>query len=401
MEDKLIQLLKLCLVRETIGPGRRQAIELDEATVDWAIRTMTSLRCNMEQIRLGVLDIDFPTHSYLAGLLKSISLSIRNNLEKIQALENDIKELKECEERWRLAIECSRDGVFDFSCGENQGSNNFVSRPLVEMQEMENIEEPSLEQFCAWVHPEDLRAKDLFESLAKGNYPKDLYDVTFRFRTGKGDYAWRRVRGRVFRDDNGAIVRTVGILEDIHARKEQQDSYMYRATHDPLTGLPNRALFQQHLERMLAIKAIDKSSCLLIAIVDLDYFKQVNDTMGHATGDILLKEFATRLKSSIREQDMAARLGGDEFAMILSCGCDSANHIAAISRIRASLIPAVWLDDNPYIISASIGIAVAPIDGLDPMLLIKRADEALYKVKRAGRNGFRFYADSNDLLENA
>ena len=127
---------------------------------------------------------------------------------------------------------------------------------------------------------------------------------------------------------------------------------------------------------------------------DLDHFKDVNDTLGHHAGDLLLQEFAGRLRASIRTSDIAARVGGDEFALLLTCDPDPHNYAAAIQRIRASLEAPTCLENTCYQIHASMGIAVYPQDGDELLVLLKRADSALYQAKNSGRNTYRFYTPS-------
>ena len=179
------------------------------------------------------------------------------------------------------------------------------------------------------------------------------------------------------------ITRTIGILEDIHNRKEREDDFRRRATHDSLTGLPNKSLFLQHLRQMMA-SASRAGKVVLVVMADLDHFKDVNDTLGHHAGDLLLQEFANRLRSCIRKSDIAARLGGDEFALLLVCDPVPSNHVAAIRRIEAALEAPVGLESTNYRIRASLGIAVYPQDGNESLFLLKRADDALYRAKRSG-----------------
>ena len=403
--------------------------------LDEIVATLTQLRSGLEDLKAGHYHSELAPGEYLVNLTRALQLDLGRASELIRTLRKNlglepeqepepgqisqalqdvvtsqasqskdevidlllsrtVQKIMDAEERWRLALECSRDGVFDLS---PSGETPFISGSLINMQGWPRErtipkELASLDAWISLIHPDDIRALDLFKEIRDDSFPKDAYDVTFRFKTFEGAYAWRRCRGQISRTPEGRIHRTVGVLEDIHARKEQQDKYIYRATHDPLTGLPNRELFHERLEQMLERQGGDEEINLLVVLADLDYFKQVNDTMGHQTGDVLLKEFAKRLRSTIREGDIAARLGGDEFGMLLVCGTDPAGHAAAISRIRSAVAETLSLGGKPYTISSSMGVAVAPRDGTEPALLVKRADEALYHVKRGGRNGVHFFS---------
>lgn len=177
--------------------------------------------------------------------------------------------------------------------------------------------------------------------------------------------------------------------EDITERRKNEKQIAYLAAHDPLTGLPNRASFIDALDKATAD---GRSANSAVFLLDLDRFKAVNDTLGHAAGDLLLKEVGSRLRSAIRENDIVARLGGDEFAIVQRL--ESAAHEPAISlalRIIDLISEPFELGGHSASIGTSIGIAVCPEQGTDRSELIKKADLALYAVKAEGRNNFRIF----------
>jgi diguanylate cyclase (GGDEF)-like protein len=196
--------------------------------------------------------------------------------------------------------------------------------------------------------------------------------------------------------------------EDITDRAKGERKIAYLAQHDLLTGLPNRAYFTQLLDGPVLGRNNAVVENFAVFMLDLDKFKQVNDTLGHATGDQLLCEVAGRLKAAIRETDVLARLGGDEFAIIEPL--DAAEHEGAIAlalRIIQAIERPYNLDGQEIRIGTSIGIAFAPQDGRDPRDLLKKADLALYAAKVEGRNDFRLFqpemvkaADTQKALEN-
>ena len=296
--------------------------------------------------------------------------------------------LKADEERWRIALQCSRDGVFEIFPGAWE--RTFCSPSMAGMQHLSLKDLPPMKRWVKYIHPEDVKARHILKDVLDGTYIKGSYDVVFRLLCADGVYRWRQSRGQIFRDAKGRITRAIGILRDIHSRKEREDDFKYRATHDVLTGLPSRSLFHQHLLQMMAsAKRTGKS--VLVVMADLDHFKDVNDTLGHHAGDLLLQEFAARLRSSIRTSDIAARVGGDEFALLLTCDPEPHKYAAAIQRIRASLEAPVCLEKTCYQIHASMGIAVYPQDGDELLVLLKRADNALYQAKNSGRNTYCFF----------
>ena len=184
--------------------------------------------------------------------------------------------------------------------------------------------------------------------------------------------------------------------EDITDRAKGERKIAHLAKHDLLTGLPNRTFFTQMLEGPARGRDGVVTDSFAVFMLDLDRFKQVNDTLGHAAGDQLLREVAGRLKAAVRDTDVLARLGGDEFAVIQSLESDDhEGHEGAIAlalRIIDTIAQPFELDGHQINVGTSIGIAVAPRDGRDPKELLKKADLALYAVKAQGRNDFRLFA---------
>ena len=191
------------------------------------------------------------------------------------------------------------------------------------------------------------------------------------------------------RDDNGNALRLTAFLTDITERKCSEALLEELATHDALTGLPNRTLINSRLQQMLAAAAPEESISLMF--IDLDRFKEVNDTLGHACGDALLQTVAQRLKSVMQPEDMIARLGGDEFIAASHClmGSESAELIAC--RLLAALATPFYIQGQEVFVSASIGISMFPGDGATNEALFQNADIAMYRAKAAGRNGYCFF----------
>lgn len=192
----------------------------------------------------------------------------------------------------------------------------------------------------------------------------------------------------------GQPVRFVATLTDITRRKELEEKLRHQAYHDPLTGLPNRALFADRLQVAIS-QAHRHGRMFALCFADLDKFKPVNDQLGHAAGDDLLIETARRLRVSVRAADTVARLGGDEFAAILTEVGSRAEVEEVAARIVAELARPFELDAGTANISCSIGIALFPEHGVDIETLQHNADAALYAVKGAGRNAYRIFVNSS------
>jgi diguanylate cyclase (GGDEF)-like protein/PAS domain S-box-containing protein len=187
----------------------------------------------------------------------------------------------------------------------------------------------------------------------------------------------------------------VATLEDITEWEKAQAQIFHMARHDALTNLPNRTLFRERLEA--ALLRVGRGERVGVVCVDLDRFKPVNDTLGHLAGDELLKAVAERLKTCMREIDTVARIGGDEFAIIQSGPDLTASYIAAAAHRVVEAISAPYtIQDNQVVIGASIGISVAPEDGVDAELLLRNADLAMYRAKADGRGTYRFFEAGMD-----
>jgi len=191
----------------------------------------------------------------------------------------------------------------------------------------------------------------------------------------------------------------VATLEDITEQKRAEEKIAYLAHYDALTDLPNRVLFREKLEGML--KQLDEGAMLAVLYLDLDQFKDINDTLGHPAGDELLNVVAGRLRAVVRTGDVVARLGGDEFAVIQASLSQTSDVVELAERIREAIRKPMMIDGHELAVDTSIGIALAPRDGAEPDQLLKHADLALYGVKADGRGAYRFFEAAMDERANA
>ncbi len=196
-------------------------------------------------------------------------------------------------------------------------------------------------------------------------------------------------------DYRGQSARVVAI-RDISERRRAEERIRHLALHDPLTGLPNRALFGDRLTEALSHARRHEDSMVGVLCIDLDHFKEVNDTLGHSGGDALLRTAADRLRGCVRQDDTVARLGGDEFAVIQRA-IDAAETAGALAkRIIETLSSPYEIDGRHVVVGGSVGIALAPTDDVEPDELLKKADRALYRAKERGRGAFRFFEPEMD-----
>ncbi|HEX6721826.1 MAG TPA: EAL domain-containing protein, partial [Burkholderiaceae bacterium] len=216
-------------------------------------------------------------------------------------------------------------------------------------------------------------------------------DLQFAVRRPGGALRWTSASGEPFFDADGQFVGYHGVSRDITERRLAEDSIRHLATHDTLTGLPNRALFLEELGRSMR-DARREGQQLALLFVDLDHFKIINDTLGHDAGDLLLAQMAKALRDCLRPSDLVARLGGDEFVVLLRH--PAGRHEAAVvaRKLLHAVTQPLSLKGQECRVSASVGICIFPDNAGDEASLMKGADIAMYEAKREGRNGFRYFS---------
>lgn len=222
--------------------------------------------------------------------------------------------------------------------------------------------------------------------------------VTMRSYRKDGAPFWYQLFLSPVRDDEGEITHFVAVINDISEKKEQDEEMAYQATHDLLTGLANRSLFNDRLKHDFEL-AKRHSQSMAVLFIDLDEFKPINDTLGHRVGDKLLVSVAERLNSLIRPSDTLARFGGDEFVLLLPDLEETGLAEEIAERILQELAKPHQIDNNELHISASIGIATNSHSSTFPEKLLQRADMAMYKAKQQGRDTYEIYsADLDEAL---
>lgn len=226
----------------------------------------------------------------------------------------------------------------------------------------------------------------MWEEINKtGQWSGEIWD---RKKTGEVYPTWLTINA--IRNHHGEVVNYVGIVKDVSLQKKNEEKLERMAYYDPLTRLPNRQLFRDRLEQGILISERDGKQFALL-FIDLDRFKKINDTMGHDAGDDLLVQVAERLMACVRLSDTVARMGGDEFNIIIPSlkNIDSVRVVA--EKIIDDLHRVFNLRGHEAYIGASIGIAIYPIDGVNPADLSKKADAAMYQAKESGRGNYKFF----------
>lgn len=323
----------------------------------------------------------------------------------VTALKKSEEQLRESEQQLSLALEGSELALFDWNVGTGEV---FLSEQWAVMlggkPELTRTTVAALEQIT---HPDDKPAlQRTIRDALKG--VTSHYYAEHRVRTGSRGWIWIQSHGQVTaRDPGGRATRMVGTNADITERKraeqelaESRAELERAAWYDALTGLPNRNLLVDRLEQMLARSRRNRQP-LALFYLDLDGFKAINDSMGHAAGDALLKQFAERLCRAVRVTDTVARLSGDEFVILLEDLRDLKDVDAIANTIVEAAREGFTIESRVLNVTTCIGIALA--DGeISDVELLKRADEALYQAKRAGRDRYHIaQADPSDGSRNA
>ena len=299
--------------------------------------------------------------------------------------------LRSSEEMLRLSLEAARIGTYrrdfrthTFDCGPK--TRAMIGLPAGDSP-------VPVEAWAALIQADD--RERLFRFLADAHVRREA-TIEFEYRVLHPVKGLRHVetRNRTTYDESGNALYSIGAIIDVTERRRIEARIAHLAHHDPLTGLANRGLFRAKLDEALACARLGEPFALLC--LDLDRFKAVNDTLGHPIGDALLQAVSARLNALVQEADTVARLGGDEFAVIQSGLHRGEDPSMLADRFIATLHAPFDLNGKRILIGASIGIAIAPDDGLDAQTLLTHTDVALYAAKANGRGCHRRYRSHMD-----
>ena len=308
----------------------------------------------------------------------------------------DIRERKEIEQRLVLAK-----AVFD-----NTNEGIVITDKKMYIQEInrgftdilgytkDEICQKNIEFFMSVHHTRAFYRKMWYEVFKKGYWQGETWGIR---KNGEAFPQWLNIS--TIKDENGKVINYIGVFSDISSIKKSEEKLEFLAHHDPLTKLPNRLLLTASLEQSIKRAKREKKKVAVI-FLDLDKFKEINDTFGHSYGDEVLITVTKRLKLIMREQDTIGRIGGDEFIVLVEDIEEISDLESILNKILGVFKEEIIIHNNNFKISASIGVSVFPNDGRNMENLIKNADAAMYEAKDAGRDTYRFYtpAMTQDLF---
>jgi diguanylate cyclase (GGDEF)-like protein/PAS domain S-box-containing protein len=324
---------------------------------------------------------------YAAVALENAGLYHKAQLEISERIRIEMA-LRESEARYALAVRGSNEGLWDWDLKTN--TMYYAPRWLAmlgcEEGEVQNIPQ-------AWfnrIHPEDVEQAKL-DILAHVRGTTSHFENEHRVQHKNGTYRWMLTRGLAYRDENGNAIRMAGSMTDINDRKFAEQKLLHDALHDALTDLPNRALFMDRLS--YCVERAKRANEYLFAVLylDLDRFKDINDSLGHMTGDRLLIETAKLLQRTLRATDTVARLGGDEFVILLDDIHDISDATRIADRIQIELANSLRLTDQDIYVSTSIGIVISATGYNRAEDVLRDADIAMYRAKAMGKARYEIF----------
>ena len=314
--------------------------------------------------------------------------------ENEKARQESERLLRESEERFRNTLEHAAVGI-----GVTSTDGRFIIVNPSMCKILGYTREELLQlTFFELTHPDD-KAKTFEHAKKLLDGQINAYQLEKLYQHKNGHPVWVQVTVSLLRDSSGAPLNFIGQVEDITERKRSQEEIRQLAYYDVLTGLPNRRLLLDRLNQALA-QAQRYQRSLAVMFLDLDRFKEINDTLGHDIGDALLQEVAKRLELCVRGGDTVSRQGGDEFVVILSEISRQQDAAVVAEKILEELKSPIIIQGGKLNVTTSIGIVIYSVDSADDAKkLLKKSDVAMYLAKESGRNTFRFYSDCHEIPE--
>ncbi|MBC8062888.1 MAG: EAL domain-containing protein [Clostridiaceae bacterium] len=323
------------------------------------------------------------SHEELAAVHEELSATEEELRAQYEDLQINEEFLRNSEEKYKLAVEGSNDIIWEINVKTKE---IYVSEKWNEIVDNSVIEKRSFRSFMKLVHKADLQrvlktARDHIENKT------EFYKCEFRIQLRDGSYKWMLIRGKALRNAQDEVIKIAGSMSDISERKEIEEKIKYMAYYDALTKLPNRAIFIEKLETELN----NKSSAGAVMFIDLDNFKNINDTLGHDYGDRLLEVISEKFTENIEDNSTVCRFGGDEF-IILKPAVYNQNEIIKFAEIILNIFNEPFsIYEKIVYTTASIGIALYHQDGDTSTTILKNADTAMYTAKASGKNMYAFF----------
>jgi diguanylate cyclase (GGDEF)-like protein/PAS domain S-box-containing protein len=335
---------------------------------------------DLEATALGVTDYLLKQEAEPLSLERSIRYAVSHH--------RAMQDLMRSEERYALAVRATNDGIWDLDLVND---TLYLSPRWHEILGLNHEAESERGHGGLFdlVHPEDIEAlRAAFDDHVAGRSSHLLSE--HRMRHADGTWLWVMTRGLATRNHAGVATRISGSLSDIAARRTAELRLAHDAFHDVLTGLPNRALFMDRTEQLIARGARDPGEGFAVLFLDIDRFKLVNDSLSHTAGDKLLCALAARMTATLRPIDTVARAGGDEFTILMDRITKPEQATAGVRRLLESLQRPFYIDGHELFLSASVGIALYEGKAIASEL-ISNADIAMYQAKRDGHPGYAVF----------
>jgi diguanylate cyclase (GGDEF)-like protein/PAS domain S-box-containing protein len=295
--------------------------------------------------------------------------------------------LREAERRYRAIFENAIEGIY-----QSTPSNGYlaVNPALARMYGYESPQAliSTLRDIEHQVYVDPGRRDEFIKLMAQDGVVTNFESRIYRHN---GDIIWISENARAVHNSEGTLLFFEGTVEAITERKLHEAEIQFQATHDALTGLPNRTLLYDRMQQAV-LHSERYGNLTAVAFLDLDQFKFINDSLGHQVGDELLKITAQRLTSCLRESDTVARQGGDEFVLLLTSQPNEESVTQTLQRVLHEVAQPWMANGLEFQITCSIGVTLCPNDGRDAETLLKNADSAMYKAKELGRNNFQYFA---------
>ncbi|KAJ51787.1 diguanylate cyclase (GGDEF)-like protein/PAS domain S-box-containing protein [Clostridium tetanomorphum] len=333
----------------------------------------------------------------LSNIYEELAITEEELRSQYEELRKNQEALRISEERYRLAVEGANDALWDWDFINNKF---FISEKWKKEMGYEEMKR-NLSIIGKWtrlISPQDLEmALNALKDYLKGKTP--YFFCEYRMKYKNDSYKWVLARGKILRDGNGRPIRMAGSLSDITDRKVYEEKIKQLAYYDRLTGLPNFHLLKEKIDEKIR-ECRDKIKVAFL-LIDLDNFRNINDTLGHKFGDKVLVNISNELKKIIHSNDMICRIGGDEFLIAKSFVKDKEQVIDVAKDILEYFQKPIIVEGHDIYITISIGIDMYPDNGKDSYTLLKNSDSAMYIAKEKGKNRYEFFHKSiyNNILQ--